>query len=408
LASAGQPDTRARPTDRIERPELQESVVVNPTLLADPAAAPESEQPSVTGSEPPANGAVAGAPPPDEGLTAPASASARACPNCGAALDDGQDWCLQCGAGAPGSLAADGPGWRSAATILAATAVLVLGAAAAAYAVLSKPAPRKLAPRVVTTIAQTPPPTTTLGTATTTPAVPTPGATATIPGALGTPTTIKPLPGTTKPPKIPLTAPTPKSSGTTTTPPTTGSTGAGTGTGTGTTGTTSPSTKSSGGTTPPTPILLDTNAASTYNPYGYPAGGFGDPSLAIDGEPTTGWTAEVQPTTAPKMAEGLVIDLNTAQRVSAITLITSTPGMTVQVFGSNGHTLPSSITAPAWVALSAAKDAKKRTTHLKLRDASKSFRFIALWISQAPSSASGAPQAPGHVSVNELELFPPK
>ena len=42
----------------------------------------------------------------------------------------------------------------------------------------------------------------------------------------------------------------------------------------------------SGGTgeTQAQPILLDTNAASTYNPYAYPASNFGDPSLAIDGE----------------------------------------------------------------------------------------------------------------------------
>ena len=42
----------------------------------------------------------------------------------------GQDWCLQCGAGAPGSSRT--AGWRSAAAILGVTLALVLGAAAAA------------------------------------------------------------------------------------------------------------------------------------------------------------------------------------------------------------------------------------------------------------------------------------
>ena len=60
-------------------------------------------------------------------------------------MDDAQDWCLQCGAGAPGSLDGGGPSWRSAATILAATAILVLGAAAAAYAALSKEGTHKTA-----------------------------------------------------------------------------------------------------------------------------------------------------------------------------------------------------------------------------------------------------------------------
>ena len=59
-------------------------------------------------------------------------------------------------------------------------------------------------------------------------------------------------------------------------------------------------------------ILLDTNAASTYNPYNYPESDFGDPSLTIDGDTTTGWTAQVEPATAPKMAEGVLIDLKTA------------------------------------------------------------------------------------------------
>ena len=64
--------------------------------------------------------------------------------------------------------------------------------------------------------------------------------------------------------------------------------------------------------------MLDTNAASTYNPYNYPASGFGDPSLAIDGDTSTAWTAQVNPATAPKMAEGLLIDLKAKQKISAI------------------------------------------------------------------------------------------
>jgi len=62
------------------------------TALADPPAAPAEQ--------PPAG--------PDGG--APASAdgrkpAARTCANCGKPLADGQDWCLNCGAGAPDSLA---------------------------------------------------------------------------------------------------------------------------------------------------------------------------------------------------------------------------------------------------------------------------------------------------------------
>jgi hypothetical protein len=42
---------------------------------------------------------------------------------------------------------------------------------------------------------------------------------------------------------------------------------------------------------------------------------------------------------------------------------------------------------------------------IKLKSA-KAVRFVALWISKAPAVSVGTPQAPGRVSVNELELFP--
>lgn len=392
---------------------MQESVAVNPTLLADPPAAPASEQPSasITDPEPSTNGSGpagpgAGSTP---GLTTPTPEPARACANCGATLDDGQDWCLECGTAVPGSLDGGGPSWRSATTVLGATAVLVLGAAAAAYAALTQPSSHATAPRVVT-VAQAP---------TTTPGTTTPPGTATAPGTAttpstpnagtpGTPTTIQPFPGTAVPPKIPLHAPTPKSSG-----PAVPTSGAGKspapGGELGASNPTKTPTKAGGTPTEQkTPILLDTNAASTYNPYGYPASNFGDPRLAIDGETGTAWTALLDPAVAPKMAEGLVIDLNAARRVGSVTLITSTPGMTVQVYGANGHTLPPSITDPTWVALSHAREAKKRTTHITLRDPSKAFRFITLWISRAPASSVGTAAAPGHVTVNELELFAAK
>jgi hypothetical protein len=367
------------------------------TLLADPPAVADPEQPSTE---------TPGAAPPGAAPETPDSAHAAAGPNCakcGAPLQDGQDWCLQCGAGAPGSLDAGGPSWRSAAAILGATAVLVLGAAAAAYAALNnegaKPHPKVVAV-VQTPTAATPTPTTP---ATPVPTPTTPGAVTPTPKASVTPTTVAPLPtGTATPPKIPLTAPTPKSSGTTTTPakaketsPTTTTPAAGGGAG------------GEAATEPqPNAIVLDPDAASTYNPYGYPASEFGDPSLAIDGDASTEWTARVNPAVAPKLAEGLAIDLNSPQRVSAIELVTSTPGMSIQIYGANGNTLPTSITDPAWVQLSPYLVAKKRNERIKLKDAGKGFRFIALWISKAPAASIGTPEAPGHVSVNELELFP--
>jgi hypothetical protein len=285
----------------------------------------------------------------------------------------GQDWCLQCGAAA--RRGAGAPGWRSAATILGVSALLALGAAAAGYAALHKKTHKP--PAATTVLAQATP--------TPTPATP------------GTPTTIKPVLPTTavKPPKIPLTTSTPQA--TPTTPATGGKTN--------TTGSTNTTPSTGGASTEPTPVLLDTNAASTYNPYNYSASNFGDPSLTIDGDGSTGWSALVDPATAPRLAEGVLIDLKTARRFASAKLATSSPGMVVGLYGANGKTAPTSITDSAWVALSHARVVGKKHITIKLLHSRRAFRFITLWISKAPASSVGTPTAPGHVSVNELELF---
>jgi hypothetical protein len=343
-------------------------------------------------------------------LPAPAD---RACAGCGAPMAASQDWCLQCGAGV--GARAGSPGWRAAATIIGVSVLLALGAAAAGYAALNKTT-RK--PGTVTTaVAQAPPvtPATPAAPGATTPLIPgaktplipgaktplIPGAktplipgtkTPVIPGAKtpalpGVPTTIKPNLGALKgykPPKIAPVNPSPQPALKLPAP--------------------TPS-KTGGATTEPTPILLDTNAASTYNPYNYLASNFGDPSLTVDGDASTGWTAIVDPATAPKMAEGVLIDLKTRRRFASVRLTTSTPGMSVELYGANGKAAPNSIIDPAWVPLSRSRLIDKKHLTIKLRDSKRAFRFITLWISRAPAASLGTPQAPGHVSVNELELF---
>lgn len=332
--------------------------------------------------QPPAEsngGATNGAAP--QGGETPAPATGPLCANCGHAMAPEQDWCLNCGAAAPGSVYS--AGWRSAAGIAAVTIALVLGAGVAGVAALSKKQPAT--PVTTTTIAQVPPATTA-----------TPGATTPTTPATG-------LPGTTTPPKIPLKAITPLP---TTTTPTTSTPTTPTPEETKSKEETSKTGGSGTEKKEPEPILLDTNAAQTYNPYAYPASGFGDPSLAIDGDNSTGWTAQINPATAPRLAEGVLIDLKTAQKLSAVKLVTTTPGMIVQVYGANGHTVPGSITDKAWVPLSHSLTVKKHHARIGLRNKKKSYRFVTLWISRAPASSVGTPEAPGRVTVNELELLP--
>jgi hypothetical protein len=328
-------------------------------------------------------------------------------------MQEGQDWCLQCGT-AKSRLLGGGPGWRTAIAILGSTAVLVCGAAVAAYAALNKTKPKSSAVALVVRTPATGVPATTAPT--------TPGATST-PGATpvpGTPTTVK-----ATPPKIPLQTPTPKSTSGANSeannalfPPETKATNtSGSSTPTKTTSeptkstseskeTGSTETSTSAESEAPSPILLDTNAASVYNPYNYPASLFGDPSLAIDGEVSTAWTAQVQAENAPKMAEGLLLDLKEPQKLGSTVVKTTTTGITVEVYGTNGSTPPTSISDPAWARIVGLKVLKKKSTTLKLKTKGKGYRYILLWLAKAPATSTAA--SPGSVAINEFELFPPK
>jgi hypothetical protein len=377
-------------------------------LLEDPPTAP-SELP------------LDASPAPNGALKLPTEQT-RSCESCGAPLAEEQQWCLQCGAPAPGSIVRERD-WRPLAVLAGAAALVLAGAATAAALALgqhpSKP-PTHLVIAQVPAVTAAPPTTPTPGsTLPTTPGAGT-GGVGTPPGAgksgstLGTGKgTAGLLPsGTVKPPKLPAVVPTPHalstprpSSSTPTPTPTTTPTGT-TPTGTGTT----PSGSGTSGTSPsrlPNPILLDTDAASTYNPSGYPASYFGDPSLAIDGETSTAWTAQVEPKVAPLMAAGLALDLKSPTRVGSLEVITTTPGMSVEVFGSNAAALPETITDPAWTKLAPKHLIKKKKGLVKLGTGNKAYRFLVLWLVKAPTSAVGTPTAPGHVSISEVVPYPP-
>jgi hypothetical protein len=382
------------------------------TLLVDPPAAPGTEQPPASGSPsvPPEGTSDAATP-------AQPSTQEHVCVHCGTPLQEGQQWCLQCGACEPGSLG-ERPNWRPLTVLALVAAFLAAGAVAAGAAALSQSnttAPRTtaLVPTSPVPGASTPTPTAPLPT--TTPGAGGTGTSGTHPSSKGSPNNLLfPPSSTAKPPKLPSPAATPtpvpkasggstpaESTGSTTTPANTNTTGTGT--------TTTESTKSKEGSKSeqPTPILLDTNAATTYNPYNFPESGFGDPALAIDGELSTAWTAQVQPSSFPKMAEGLLIDLRSATKLGRLELATPTRGMTVQVYGANGSKAPATITEPGWTLLSGSHVLKKKVTHLKLRTEGKTFSFLLVWITKAPPASQGTATAPGHVALSEAALYPP-
>lgn len=376
-----------------------------------------------------------GAPPPtgDSDSAADTSAvPAHTCAHCSAPLREDQEWCLQCGACEPASLRAPAPR-RPLAVLAVLAAVLAAGAAVAGAAALThEPPPHRVVLLSIAAPQTTPAPGGSAGLGGG------PAAGGTHPATKGHGSLLFPPASTAKPPKIPAPTGTPGggATGSSGSGEGAGSSGSGTGagstTGTGSSGatgstgeSTTPSVEKKGSTTgtsttttgstnegaaksePPTPILLDTNAASTYNPYEYPAAGFGDPELAIDGEPSTAWTAQVQPASFPNLAVGLLIDLRTPTKVAKVELATPTRGMAVQVYGANGAQPPATITTPGWVMLSGSHVLKKKVTHLRLHTAGRPYRYVLVWLVKAPTASQGTPTAPGHVALSEVALFPP-
>jgi hypothetical protein len=312
----------------------------------------------------------------------PAPEGARTCAACGAVMEPDQDWCLSCGTAAPGRLG-DRPGWRAASTVMALTAVLVLGAVAAGYAALhdskrkqqtvvaappAQPAPETTAPPPAT-----PPPATQPPPAQSTPTTP---KTSTLP-KVKTPTT---PPATSAPPLTPATPP-PTSS----TPPATSTPSQSTPS-TGTT-TTPPSTGTQPQPTAPTAIEFADGAGAMYDPYGRAAAS-GDTAKALDGNGGTSWY--VDPKDPQEVGVGYVIDVGKLRGIREIELTTPTPGFRVEVYATDEATPPPDILDTRWSHITnvsdvGAKNDGKQT--IVLGAGTSKYRNLLLWFTKPPTAA---------------------
>ena len=111
----------------------------------------------------------------------------------------------------------------------------------------------------------------------------------------------------------------------------------------------------------------------------------------------------MQAAIAPKMAEGLLLDLKSPQKLGSAAVKTTTTCITVEVYGAVGKTPPASISDPVWKRIVGLKVLNKKSTTLKLKTNGKGYRYIVLWLAKAPTSSTAA--NPGSVSIDEFELF---
>ena len=258
--------------------------------------------------------------------------------------------------------------------LLALTGILVAAAAGVSYAALRQPSKHYvLAAGPATTSALVPGAGGATGaTGVTGAATPSTGTTA-APAVTPPPATVTPAIPTVTAPATPATTPAP----TVTTPP--AATTPAPAVVSPPSSTTSHSTTTTHTATAPQPLLLDPNATSNYNPNGYPPSNFGDPTLAIDGDPTTSWSAQV-PTIPPAGGSaGLLVDLHSAQSLASLKLVTDTPSNTFVILGANGSKAPSTIGDPGWTRLAAAHSVKHTQT-FTLATKGHSYRWIVVWI----------------------------
>ncbi|MEA2274113.1 MAG: hypothetical protein QOI98_2821, partial [Solirubrobacteraceae bacterium] len=116
---------------------------------------------------------------------------------------------------------------------------------------------------------------------------------------------------------------------------------------------------------------------------GRPASNFGSAGAAIDGSTATAWTAVVDPDHRSGLAVGVDIAINPRKGLRALDVRTTTPGMTIEVYGASGGE-PVSIVDPAWTHL-ATVHALAAGQQIGLGSGIQQIRHLLVWITNAPS-----------------------
>jgi hypothetical protein len=299
----------------------------------------------------------------------------RTCASCGSPMEADQDWCLNCGTAASGSLG-QRPGWRAASTVIGLTLVLVLGAIAASYAAITgddakKPAAAAPAPAAAQQQAQATPP-------------------ATTPPAASQPTESTPTESTpTTPSKLPkVTTPSSNSTGAAPITPTTSTPTTSTPSQSNTDTTTTPSTTTNQQPTAPQPIELAGDAGKAYDPYGKSKAS-GEAERAIDDDPATSWYIDLKD--PAQVGLGYALDLGKLQGIREIELETPTPGFRVEVYATDETELPPDILDTRWSHITnvsgvGTKDNGKQ--RIVLGAGTTKYRNLLLWFTKPPTDGA--------------------
>jgi hypothetical protein len=339
-----------------------------------------------------------------EGQAPPVEAppEVRACPKCAAPLEDGQDWCLNCGEAQTGGRRMALPGKRATATVLALTTVLVGGAVAASYAALSDgtevtPAPTQLAQAPPAAASQAAPAPTVDPAATAQPSTPAPADTGVVPSDFDD-TTTPPDSGST--PDFSEPSSSSSSSSSTTGGDTTAGSDSSSSTKTSTTDSTSTTRTSTTPTeTEPVAIKLGDDPAALYDPYKRDTAA-GDAKKAFDGNPDTSFPIAVA-SGSTQIGAGLAVDLPKLQGVREIDLTTKTPGFKIEIYATDEVDLPPDVLDTRWAHLKDVTGVGSDTDGkaiVNLGSGTTKYRHVLLWFTAPPTDGST-------VRVSELKVL---
>lgn len=348
----------------------------------------------------------------DTDTQAPASASqgqappeqappaVRSCPTCTAPLEDGQDWCLNCGEAQTSGRRMALPGKRATATVLALTTVLVGGAVAASYAALSDgteaPAPTQLAqvPAPAPAASTATPPATDSNAAAAQPSDAAPSDTGVVP-PLDEGSSSLPDAGDT--PDFPDSSSSSSSSSSSRSGSTTDSSSEDDAEDSDSTSTTRTSTTPAA--TEPVAIALGDDAAALYDPYQRDTAA-GDAKKALDGNPDTSFPITVA-AGSTQIGAGLAVALPKLQGVREIELTTKTPGFKIEIYATDEEDLPPDVLDTRWAHLKDVTGVGSDTEGkelVNLGSGTTKYRHVLLWFTAPPSDGST-------VRVSELKVL---
>ncbi len=157
-------------------------------------------------------------------------------------------------------------------------------------------------------------------------------------------------------------------------------------------------------TTPTTPAQTTTTPAAPAGDRAHAASDFsGDPTAAFDGDPATAWSVALPtPQLVAEPQAGLLINLPKATTLRKLVITPTTPGTTIEVYGSNAGTAPATVGAKGWkkLATQLEVDGKTKITLGKDTVGTGKLRHLLIWFAAGPDDGTSK-----SVGISELQLY---